>query len=198
MTEGAGAGEASRAAAHRPDLSGRDPGEVFTRLFDEYAPGLHRYLHGRVGEAADDLVAETFLAAWQGRATYDPERATVRAWLYAIATNKMRRRHRVAARHDDATLRAASAHVDAPTAHDERVAEQVDAEVLARQMAGALEQLDQRDLEVLLLTGWAGMDTGEIAMVLDVPVGTVRSRLHRARRRVRMTGPTRTRRENSA
>lgn len=74
-----------------PDLAAGDPEELFTQLFDTYAPALRSYFAGRVGvHLADDVVAETFLLALRKRATYDPSRGPVRAWLYGIATNVLR------------------------------------------------------------------------------------------------------------
>ncbi|WP_232519954.1 RNA polymerase sigma factor [Actinosynnema pretiosum] len=73
----------------RPDLS--DAGRAFGELFDRHARALHGYLRRRVGDLADDLVAETFLVAYQGRAGYDPARGTARAWLHGIAANLLRR-----------------------------------------------------------------------------------------------------------
>ncbi len=188
-TEEAGAIATGSGAGADPGLGGPDPGAAFERLFDEHAPGLHRYLAGRAGDDADDLVAETFLAAWRSRRTYDPERGTARAWLYAIATNLLRTHHRSRARAWLADTRAAGRAGAVVDGHDRRSAERIDAEALTRRLAGALERLDERDRDVLLLTGWAGLTPGEVASVLGIPVGTVRSRLHRVRRRIRTAGP---------
>ncbi len=141
-----------------PDPS--DLAEVFARLYDEHAPGLRRYLARRIGpETADDLVAETFLAAIAGHANYDPAQP-IRPWLYGIATNKLRRHLRQERRGYLATARLA-----------------------ARDRPG--DGHDGPDLDVLLLTSWAGLDSAEVAKALDIPVGTVRSRLHRVRKSLR-------------
>jgi RNA polymerase sigma factor (sigma-70 family) len=163
---------------------------AFTRLFDEYAAGLYRYLAGQVGVwAAEDLVAETFLLAWAQRDGYDPDRAAPRAWLYGIATNLARRYHRQQERASRAAGRVAGRQLD-DEAHDQRVAERVDAQVRAAQLAGALALLAPGDREVLLLSSWAGLNTVEIAAALSIPEGTVRSRLHRARRWLRAHAPS--------
>ncbi|WP_199444394.1 sigma-70 family RNA polymerase sigma factor [Umezawaea beigongshangensis] len=69
--------------------------------------------------------------------------------------------------------------------HEERVAERIDASARTRRLAGALAGLDAGYRDVLLLTSWAGLDSNEVAQALGIPVSTVRSRLHRARTRLR-------------
>ncbi len=171
------------------NLAGPDPATEFGRLFDSHAPPLHRYLARRVGAStADDLVAETFLAAFEARASYDPERAAVRSWLYGIATNLLRRHQRQEMRALAATARAATAAGvgDADSAgHESRVVDRVDAQNAVRWLAGAMAELSAGDRDVLLLTSWAGLDSVEVAHALNIPVGTVRSRLHRSRQRLR-------------
>jgi RNA polymerase sigma-70 factor, ECF subfamily len=166
------------------DLSGPDPAGVFGRLFGEHAGGLHRYLARRVGTTiADDLVSETFLAALRGRHGYDPARAGVRPWLYGIASNLLRRHVRDELRELRATARLADPHVvEAP---EGRIADRLDARTRVARLAGALARLSDGDREVLLLTSWAGLSPVEIAQALDIPAGTVRSRLHRVRRWLR-------------
>lgn len=147
----------------------------FEELYDEHAGGLHRYLAAQAGGcAAEDLVAETFLAAWAHRVDDDPDRAPARAWLYGIAVNLLRR-HR---RHQVRTLRAVgrvagrSRTEAAGEGHEERVAERLDAAGRAALLAKAIEQLHPGDREVLLLTSWAGLDAAEVAAALGIPVGT--------------------------
>ncbi|SDM58695.1 RNA polymerase sigma factor [Allokutzneria albata] len=172
----------------RPDLSHPDPAEAFGALFDRHARHLHRYLAGRAGPAADDLLSETFLAALQSRATYDPGRATARAWLYGIATNVLRKHARLGKRHQCA-VSAAERLPERVESHEGRVAEKVDAQTRAQQLAAALERLEDRDRDVLLLSSWAQLDAAEVAEALGIPVGTVRSRLHRVRRQLRVEAP---------
>ncbi len=173
----------------RPDLSGADPAEEFGRLYDEYARPLHQYLARRVGEqTAYDLVGETFLVALRQRHSYDPARAAVRAWLYGIATNLVRRHVRQEARGLRALAR--SDRPDDDAGHAGRVADRLDAAALARRLAPALAELPEPDRDVLLLTAWGGLSTAEVADALGIPVGTVRSRLHRVRHRLRAFSST--------
>lgn len=157
--------------------------ERFAAIFDRYAPLVHGYLSRRVGALADDLMSETFLLAFRGRTGYVPGRAPVRAWLFGIATNLVRRHARDEERRYRALARAAG-HVESTTELGE-VAGRVDAQALRGELADALAALAPEDLDVLLLWTYPQLSYAEIAAALDVPVGTVRSRLHRTRGKVR-------------
>ena len=170
----------------RPYLGGPETAGEFGRLFDAHARPLHQYLARRVGaDAAHDLVSETFLVALNQRHTYDPRRGVVRAWLYGIATNLLRRHVRQEVRGLRAVARSAGRATGQDASHDNRVAERVDAAAMAARLADALAQLSEADRDVLLLTSWAGLDSNEVADALGIPVGTVRSRLHRVRKWLR-------------
>ncbi|MEU4243344.1 sigma-70 family RNA polymerase sigma factor [Actinoplanes sp. NPDC026619] len=158
--------------------------------FDEHAPGLWRYLARQAGAAvAEDLVAETFLAAWQQRSDYAAERGSLRAWLYGIATNLLRRHHRTQAQQSRMTERLSGRRPDAEDGHDHRIAERLDARTHLKQLEAAIAALPAADREVLLLSSLAGLDHREIAAALGIPEGTVRSRMHRVRRTLRATLP---------
>ncbi|MFE9024166.1 RNA polymerase sigma factor [Streptomyces sp. NPDC007808] len=155
--------------------------ELFARLYDRYAPDIHRYAARRLGEAAaDDITADTFLTAFRIRARYDRTRASARPWLYGIAANLIGRQRRAETR----ALRAL-----ARTGHDPVAAswvEDCDNRVAAQgPLAAALAALSTGDRHVLLLVAWADLTYQEVAEALGLPVGTVRSRLNRARRKVR-------------
>ena len=161
-----------------------DEPEVFASLFDRHAAGVHGYLGRRVGERADDLLSETFLIAFRRRAAYRPERVDVRPWLIGIATNLVHGHVRTEQRRYRALARAAgepaARGVDPADSTD-----RLDAEAMRGPLAAALAGLKPRDRDVLLLFAWGQLGYEEIAQVLDVPIGTVRSRLHRARRLTR-------------
>ncbi|WP_433236666.1 RNA polymerase sigma factor [Streptosporangium sp. CA-135522] len=160
-----------------------DP-EAFAALFDRYSEMLYRYLSRRLGpEAAEDLVGETFLIAFARRSRYDPAYADARPWLFGIATKLVSRHHRT----EGARYRA----LQRSTAEDtvEGPADQVSAGVTAQAsrpaLTSALAGLPAKDRDVLLLIAWGDLSYEEVARALDIPVGTVRSRLNRARRKVR-------------
>lgn len=157
--------------------------EAFAALFDRYADDIHRYVARRLGrEVADDLLAETFAAAFRHRRRYDLSRPHARPWLYGIATNLMRDHRRAEARKLRAL--AALAPPDDVEPMADRVAAQATARAARADLADALASLPARHRDALLLFAWADLDYAEIATALNVPVGTVRSRLHRARRRL--------------
>jgi RNA polymerase sigma factor (sigma-70 family) len=162
--------------------SERDP-EIFARLYDRHAPNLHRYVTRRLGyDTADDIVAETFLTAFRARRRFDPGRVDAGPWLYGIAANLIGKHRRAEIRMHRAFARTGHGPAEPDT---DRVEARVAASGLQRALAAALADLSTGDREVLLLVAWAELTYEQVAEALDIPVGTVRSRLHRARRKVR-------------
>jgi RNA polymerase sigma factor (sigma-70 family) len=158
--------------------------ERFAEIFDRHAAHIQRYLARRLGrQVADDLVAETFLVAFGQRERYDLSRPDARPWLYGIATNLARQHLRAEVR--EYRLRATVGPEPDADGHADRVAAQVTAAAMHRMLAAALADLADGDREVLLLIAWEGLTYDEAAEALAIPIGTVRSRLHRARRLVR-------------
>lgn len=163
--------------------SWRDP-ERFAVLFDRHAPFIQRYLARRVGpETADDLLAETFLAAFGKRHGYDPGFPDARPWLYGFATNLIAQHKREEARRYR-YLQAAGPAPDLPDT-TEQVLATVTAHSMRSRLVGALARLSAGDRDVLLLIAWEQLSYEEVARALAIPVGTVRSRLHRARTQLR-------------
>ncbi|QKW34234.1 sigma-70 family RNA polymerase sigma factor [Actinomadura sp. NAK00032] len=160
----------------------REP-EVFATLYDRHAPAVHRYVRRRLGDqAADDVVAETFLAAFRRRARYDPARPDALPWLYGIAANLVGKHRRSETRMLRALARTGTDPVTDPM---EGADARVSASASSRELAGALAGLSARDRDVLLLVAWADLSYQQVAEALSIPLGTVRSRLNRARRKVR-------------
>ena len=128
-------------------------------------------------------MAETFLAAFRRRSSYDSGRPQARPWLYGIATTLIARQRRSEQRLYRALARTGLDPLPEPIA--DQVVRRVAAQGQQRRLAAALAGLSPPDREVLLLVAWAGLSYEEIAEAVGVPVGTVRSRLHRARGKVR-------------
>jgi RNA polymerase sigma-70 factor, ECF subfamily len=176
------------------ERSVREP-ERFAVIFDRHAPHIHRYLARRLGrEFADDLVSETFLTAFRKRSRYDLSQRDARPWLYGIASNLVGQHHRDEVR--EYRLRQAVARDEPEHCHAERVSADVTAQAVRQRLIDALARLSAGDRDVLLLIAWEELSYHEVALALAIPVGTVRSRLHRARGKVRLalgeTNPTTT------
>ena len=161
--------------------------EIFAELYDRHAPPIHRYVSRRLGDGlADDVVAETFLAAFRARQRYDLERPDARPWLYGIAANMIGRHRRAESRRLHALAREAGRVGAGPAmATADEIAGRLDAVALRRELLTALARLSAGDRDVLLLIAWAGLSYAETATALGIAPGTVRSRLHRARKKVR-------------
>lgn len=165
------------------------PAEPVAAWFDQHAAPLHRYLSARVGtHDADDLVAQTFLIALRRHETFNPALGEARAWLFGIATNELRHHHRKELRYLRAQSRMLA--VEVPTASgDERVVDRLDADAAARRVAADLRLMSAVDRDILLLNAWSDLTLAQIALALDLPPGTVRSRLSRARQALRSAHP---------
>jgi RNA polymerase sigma-70 factor (ECF subfamily) len=158
--------------------------ERFEAIFRRYFGQIHQYLAARVGgRVADDLAAEVFTIAFAQRQRYDLARECARPWLYGIATNLAGTHRRQEQRRYRALARAGTQGV-APSDED-LVADRVSAAAAWPALAAALARLSRGDRDVLLLVALAGLGNQEVAQSLGIPDGTVRSRLSRARTRLR-------------
>lgn len=138
----------------------------------------------RIGaDAADEVVAETFLLAFGQRDRYDLSRASARPWPYGIATNLIGRYRRTEVRHYRALARAGVDHV--AESFTDRVDAAVSASAVNRRLAAALAALPAAYRDTLLLVAWGDLSHEEAAAALRVPAGTVRSRITRARSKLR-------------
>lgn len=157
--------------------------ECFALLFDRHAPAIHSYVARRLGpDAADDVTAEVFLIAFQRRRAYNAAYADARPWLYGIATNLVGRRRRDEVRRLRAIARSGGNFPAESFA--EQVTDRVAAQAVRGRLASALGQLSRGQRDVLLLMA-RGLSCQEIAVAIGIPLGTVASRLARARRKVR-------------
>ena len=177
----------------RPDseliAGSRTAPAMFSEIFDRHHRELYRYLRHRVGaELAADLAAETFVTAFGRRGAYRAEGTDARPWLYGIAHNLLRNHQR----HEQRRLAAYARHGAEPLADAGALAEfsmadaRADGAAVSARLAQILARMRAGDRDVLLLFAWADMSYAEVAQALAIPVGTVRSRLNRARRQLRV------------
>ena len=147
--------------------------DAFAELFDRHFDTVHRYARRRVGpELAEEIASETFTTAFDGRRRYDRGRADARPWLLGIAANLLRRHWRTEKRRIAAQVSESGGNGASPTEPGGEVAD-------------ALDELSTGERDVVLLFSLADLTYAEISEALEIPVGTVRSRLARARGRLR-------------
>ncbi len=159
-----------------------DDADAFGLLFERHGPRIHGYVLRRTGDpqTAEDIVAVVFLEAWRQRSTVELRQHSALPWLYGVAANVLRHQHRSRRRHQTALDRLAHMPPRSP-ALVERQAQ------AAQEAARVLEQvraLPRRERDVLVLSVWEGLSHAEIAVALGTTIGTVKSRLSRARARL--------------
>ncbi|AEM86941.1 RNA polymerase sigma factor [Streptomyces violaceusniger] len=177
---------------------------AFAELFGAHARAVYSHAARLTGDrgAAEDVVSLTFLEAWRLREKLRPDAAPfegfegeagsldgegLRPWLYGIATNVLRNTRRTARRHSAALARLPDRPADhdtVPDFADELVGRMEDAERLAAART-ALGRLRRSEREVFALCVWSGLSYAAAGEALGVPASTVRSRLARARQRLR-------------
>ena len=164
-----------------------DAATAFSAVYEANVDAIYGFLSRRVGaQLAEELTAQTFTEAFQHRDRFDPERGTTSAWLFGIAINLLRHHYR----HEERTLRAMSAltarasREPASEVDEEAVTSRVAADSSWPLVAKALADMSPGERDVLLLHAWADLPYASIAAVLDIPIGTVRSRLSRTRARL--------------
>ncbi len=158
-------------------MAANDDEQRFRALFDSEARAVLGYALRRVGQPDDaaDVVAETFAVAW--RRIGDVPAGDARPWLLGVARRVLanqRRGTRRRAALDERLRGELRAVMPAPQPDD-----------VADSVRRAIATLPEQDREVLLLAGWEGLTPAEIARVCEVPDATARTRLHRARGRLR-------------
>lgn len=170
----------AEADAELLECSGRDP-EAFGELFARHADAVRAYCARRTGDLAmaDDLTSVAFLEAFRHRARVVLVDGSALAWIIGVARNASRNAERSRRRH-----RAALARLPRPSADDgleSRVAERDQLETALRDARSALAALSRDEADVVELVVWGGLAYDGAAVALGVPIGTVRSRLARAR-----------------
>ena len=161
-----------------------DP-EEFHVIVDRYLPLIHRYLHRRAGQQlADELTPEVFEVAFARRTTCRFSHGSALPWLYGIASRLLLRHWRTETRQLRAYART-GADVGLVVSDDGAVEERLDADREGPSLAAGLAALPRKQREALWLYAVADLSYDEVAVALDVPIGTVRTWLHRARETIR-------------
>lgn len=156
--------------------------DAFGQLFDAYARSVYNHAFRLTGDwsAAEDVMSLTFLETWRQHGLVSAEGGSLRPWLLGIATNLVSNQRRAARRHRQVMAQLPPVPEGVPDFAEEAAGRIDDAARIAA-LQDALARLRRPDREVLALCVWAGLDYQEAAEALGVPVGTVRSRLSRAR-----------------
>jgi RNA polymerase sigma-70 factor (ECF subfamily) len=164
-------------------LSVSDP-EQFALVYRRHSPAIQRYVIRRIGwTAAGDVVAETFLVAFRQRSRYRDYGRDCLPWLYGIATNLVSRHWRAEVRQLKLLARTGADPVTEP--FTDRVDAAVTVDRAKARLGAALAMLSARQRDALLLVTWAGLTYDQAAKAMGVPLGTVQSRVSRARRHLR-------------
>ncbi|MCP2292264.1 sigma-70 family RNA polymerase sigma factor [Nocardia amikacinitolerans] len=169
------ASAAQRGAAGGPD----DQAELMRVLYQEHAPALWRYTLGLVHDAgrAEDIVQETLLRAWQRPNVLDQQTMSARAWLFTVARNLVVDEHRSARNRREFRT-------DNPP--EQPAPDQADRTLDGWLVADALARLSTDHREVIVRAYYRGLSTHQIAAELEIPPGTVKSRMHYGMRALRL------------
>jgi RNA polymerase sigma-70 factor, ECF subfamily len=162
-------------------LSVEEP-RLFEAIFDRYYDQILRFARQRAGhDVGEDIAARAFELAFELRQRFDPAYGSARPWLFGIATNLIRHHWRDERTHLLA-LQRLPIDPDAAAADDP---DRAYAAMVAPHVLRAIEGLGKDDRATFLLAALTDQSYAEIAAALDIPVGTVRSRINRARRQLR-------------
>jgi len=155
--------------------SATDPA-VFGAVYERHGVAVRRYVIGRVGlSSGEDLAAEVFIRAFRARHQCRAENGSARAWLLGVA-NHVIGDHRRVERRRLATLERLLVERSEPSSQPEMG--------LTAEIIHALRRLPASHRDTLLLMVWGELSRDEVAAALGVPIGTVNSRIARARRRL--------------
>jgi RNA polymerase sigma factor (sigma-70 family) len=158
---------------------------AFGEIFERHAKAVYNHLFRRISDwsQAEDLTSAVFLHAWRRRSTVVLDRESVLPWLLGVANQVLRNQRRATRRYRAVVARVVPAGETASD-HADAVAAAVDDERQMAELRRALAALPRHEREVIELCAWSGLDQQAAAVTLGVPVGTVKSRMHRARRRL--------------
>ncbi len=160
--------------------------ELFEVVFERHYHAVFRFAAGRNGfDDAGDIASDTFVRAFDRRDRFRTDRDNALPWLFGIAANVARERNRKRIRRMRMLRRSASLNAGDDSRFELEAAERVDALSQRDDLASALATLSEDEYQVLMLLAIADFSYSDIAAALDIPIGTVRSRIHRARNKMR-------------
>lgn len=163
----------------------QDEPSAFAELFDRHARSVLAFAAYRVGrQVADDVLSETFLVAFRRRADFDPSADSAAPWLIGIASRVIRRHRTVEAKQWRSFAASVPQHDVSTLGGLDDAMSRIDAAREVATLRARISALAPKNRETLLLYAWQGMSYDDIATALGVPVGTVRSRLNRVRRKL--------------
>ncbi|WP_020136003.1 RNA polymerase sigma factor [Streptomyces sp. 351MFTsu5.1] len=170
----------------RTRIRAGDP-DAFAELYDQCARSVYNHAFRLTADwsVAEDVMSATFMEAWRRRTSVDADGGSLRPWLFGIATNVARSHCRGNRRYRAAAGAVAAAGVPEIADHADETAGRVDDRRRIAATVTALAALRRPEREVLVLCLWEGLEYADAARALGIPVGTVRSRLSRARGRLR-------------
>jgi len=161
-------------------------GEAFGLLFERHGGRIYNYCFRRTADwaLAEDLTSATFLLAWRGLRRASLQEESALPLLYGIATNVLRNQRRSLKRGRQAFGRLPLPRVEDPDFAEDAAA-RVDDQAAMRELLMLFSRLPRRQQDVVSLCDWSGLSYEDAAAALGIPIGTVRSRLARGRRRLR-------------
>jgi RNA polymerase sigma-70 factor (ECF subfamily) len=159
---------------------------AFGRLYERHARAVQAFCLRRTAElqVAEDMTSAVFLEMWRQRGRIDVTTITALPFLLGVATNMLHEHWRKRRRHDAAVVRIRNGSLPASQGHEDETIARIDAIRELREARDVLRALPRRELDILTLVAWGDLTYEETAVVLGVPIGTVRSRLARARARL--------------
>jgi RNA polymerase sigma factor (sigma-70 family) len=162
---------------------------ALAELFELYADRMYHHCFRQLGSYSDaeDAVSTVFLTLWRRRERVQLHEGSAAPWLYGMATNICRNADRGRRRHLRAVARVGSLDTGYEPDHADRVADQVVDEQRMRELLAQIRNLSKGEQDVLALVVWSGISYADAAAALEIPIGTVRSRLARARARLSNT-----------
>ena len=167
-------------------LASRHDGAAFGELFERHSADVYNHCFRRTGSwsVAQDLTSVVFLQAWRRRRDVRLHGDSILPWLLAVANNAARNSDRSIRRYNRLLSKLPKSELTSSL--DDDVNKRIDDERAMGVILDKLNSLNLQDREIIALCDWSYLSYAEAAVALDIPIGTVRSRLSRARDHLRV------------